>query len=248
MNTVKSNLLTVLKQLKELQYTFYAPESKTFLHKNVPYYSQWESKELADDFLSGERKAEDDPKWKQSGAKDKMEYANWSWSACGITCFQMIYAHKTGKKIPLVELGKKALNFGAYTLNKEAYEKGEHMRAFSNLLYEPLVKFIGKEYGIEGKVKQLLVLPEIIAELDQNNFVIASVGGSIRDPKTTNIFRGGHLVLMLGYDLEKKIFWMHNPSGFYNQSQEYAQISFSDLEKFFDYKGVVIYNSSTRQE
>ena len=58
------------------------------------------------------------------------------------------------------------------------------------------------------------------------------------NPKT----KGGHLVLMLGYDIDKKLFYFHNPSGFKKETQEYASISFSDFKKFFGYKGIIVSN------
>lgn len=69
---------------------------------------------------------------------------------------------------------------------------------------------------------------------------MASVSPHIKKPKQFNSKKGGHLILILGYDLDKKILYLHNPSGIYRESQEYAEVSFKDFKKFFDFKGIVI--------
>lgn len=45
--------------------------------KAVPYFSQWESRQLVSDFLSGKLHPADDPLWHLSGAIDRDEYARW---------------------------------------------------------------------------------------------------------------------------------------------------------------------------
>ncbi|MFZ1250289.1 MAG: hypothetical protein WAR37_02480 [Candidatus Microsaccharimonas sp.] len=52
--------------------------------------------------------------------------------------------------------------------------------------------------------------------------------------------KGGHLVLVLGYDLDKRLLYLYNPSGFETYTQEYASISFKDFKKFFGGRGIVI--------
>lgn len=43
----------------------------------VPYFAQFESRELIPEFLSGKRDPADDPLWHLSGASDSHEYAKW---------------------------------------------------------------------------------------------------------------------------------------------------------------------------
>lgn len=129
---------------KKLRYLSIRPQFNKFIHQNVPYYSQWESKELVDDFIAGKLKVDNDPKWKESGAKNKLEYLNWSWNGCGIACFQMIQTYLTGKKIPLVKLGKGIMRYGGYRLNKKAFDKGDFSNSLPGLYYKPFLKFIAQ--------------------------------------------------------------------------------------------------------
>lgn len=230
---------------KNVKYLFLSPKFKKFIHQNMPYYSQWESKNLVDCFITGKLKVEDDPKWKNSGAKDKLEYLNWSWNGCGIACFQMVYNHLTGKKVPLVKLGKSILKHGGYKLNKKAYVQGDYLHSLDGLYYKPFLKFLDQEFHLQGKIISPLVLGEIMQELGQGNFILASVSPYIRNPGSKNSKQGGHLVLMLGYDLKKRIFYFHNSSGIYQKSQEYSEINFQDFRNFFDNKGLTILPNKT---
>lgn len=203
-----------------------------FMFNDVPYFSQWESRELNKQILERVIKTEDDPKWKLSGAKTKEEYAQWSWSACGMACTKMLLAHKTGKTVPIVELGKKCAEYGGYN-----YPLGQS----NGLIYAPYVQFMKAEFGIESKIVAPLLVIEIVAELAKGNYVIASVSPDIREPHKTPKSRGGHLVLMLGYDLQKKELYLHNPSGTSKSTQGYAAVSFADFKKFFSGRGIVVY-------
>src|SRR5258708_36283534 len=109
MNKHKKNLL--IKKL-EVKYLFYKPKLTSFVLENFPYFSQWESANLADKFWSGKMRVLDDPKWKNSGAKTKLDYLNWSWSACGMACLKMILAFKTKKTYPIIELGEECKKYG----------------------------------------------------------------------------------------------------------------------------------------
>ena len=195
-----------------------------FMFNDVPYFSQWESRELNQQILKHEIKTEDDPKWKLSGAKTKEEYAQWSWSACGMACTKMVLAHKTGDVIPIVELGKKCAEYGGYTYPLETS---------NGLIYAPYIQFMKEEFGIDAKIVAPLLIIEIVTELCKGNYVIASVSPDIRKPHVVPKTRGGHLVLVLGYDLQKKELYLHNPSGYSKSSQEFAAISFVDFYKFF---------------
>ena len=235
---------------KEWFYLIFKPKIPRFLHNNVPYYSQWESKELVSDFLSGNLKAEDDPKWNKSGAKNKLEYTNWSWNACGMACFQMIYAHMVGKKIPLVELCRLSLNFGCYKVVKRYFNKGNYAESLPGMFYKPFIEFLRKEFNIKAVVSTALVIGEITKAIGQGNFVIASVNASIRssDKNTKKIFRGGHLVLVFGYDSFKKELIIHNPSGLPHKSQEYVRIKIEDFKKYFSYRGIIINSKSNETQ
>lgn len=201
------------------------------MHKNVPYFCQWESRDLAKKILTKQITTDDDPNWKASGAKTKKEYEAWSWSACGMACTKMILASRIGKVVPIVELGKKCAEYGGYTMPIEASV---------GLLYKPYVKFAAKEFGWKSKIVEGMSQQEIMYALSKGDFVIASVSPLIRDPKSDPKTRGGHLVLMTGYDASKQEFYLHNPSGISKSTQKYAVVSFHDFKKFFSGRGIVI--------
>jgi hypothetical protein len=113
---VKKAIGTVLK----LQYSSKLKNApRTYLIKNIPYFSQWESPELVESILTNKTDASNDPNWKSSGAKTKQEYSLWSANGCGMACTKMILANESGKIIPIVELGEKSAEYGTYTLPLE---------------------------------------------------------------------------------------------------------------------------------
>lgn len=201
-----------------------------FIHQDLPYFSQWESRDLVEKIITKQIDAKDDPHWQESGAKNTKEYASWSWSCCGMACLKMILAHKESKLVPIITLGKQCLEYGGYKLPLEKY---------SGLYYKPFVRFIKEKYGLHGKSTGALTLTEIKNTLSDGGYVIASVTPEIRFPEQAPVKHGGHLVLLFGYDDAKQLFYLHNPSGFKN-SQENVEISYGQFKKFFDNKGVLI--------
>jgi hypothetical protein len=201
------------------------------LHENVPYFSQWEARELNKQILDRSYAAEDVPSWKESGAKTKDEYVQWSWAGCGMACTKMFLAYRTGNIIPLVVLGKKCSEYGGYTLPLEDS---------NGLLYAPYAQFMQDEFRIRAVPSSHMLMQEIITELSNGRFVIASVNPAIRDPKSRPKKKGGHLILMLGYDLSNKEFYFHNPSGDTKENQEYATVAFADFKEFFSGRGVIL--------
>lgn len=207
------------------------PEKRAFLHQGIPYFSQWESRELVKDITSRKISARKDPLWKKSGAKNLEEYEYWSWKGCGMACLKMILGFKFGKNIPLAKLGKRCLEFGGYI---------QRRKRLDGLYYRSFLKFIKEDFNLSGKIFSLMYLEDILKELEAGNFIIASVSAKIKNPKTNPRKCGGHLVLMLGYDIPKRKLFLHNPSGSAPSSQEYAQISFRDFKKFFAHRGISI--------
>jgi len=201
-----------------------------FVHRQLPYFSQWESRELVEKIITKQLQAKDDPHWQESGAKNVKEYTSWSWSCCGMACLKMILAHKTNKVIPLVTLGKQCLKYDGYKLPLENHP---------GLYYKPFVRFIKEEYNLDSKATSALTLSDIKNTISSGGYVIASVTPEIRFPEKDPARKGGHLVLLFGYDDSKQVIYLNNPSGF-KHSQEKVVISYSQFEKFFDNKGIMI--------
>lgn len=226
---MKNYILKSIKSLKYISKQSSLPEK--FLHKNVPYFSQWESPNLNKQIIEKTMDVKDDPNWLNSGAKTKEEYASWSWSGCGMACTKMILAYRTGKIASLVGLGKTCMQYGGYASPLETSH---------GLIYKPYLTFVKKEFGWNAKIISHSSSPELMHELAKNNDVIISVSPRIRNPSSRPKTKGGHLVLLVGYDRGKKEFYFHNPSGISPKTQEYAAISFADFKKFFSGRGIVI--------
>lgn len=226
---IKHHVFRHLKLVKHFVRPLSAPDH--FMHKNMPYFCQWESRELAGPLLEKKITTNNDPNWKTSGAKTKQEYHDWSWSGCGMACTKMILAHRTGKVVPLVELGRKCAQYGGYVLP---------LQDSIGLYYKPYVTFALKEFGWKARVIQGVTFPELLHELGKGNYVIAGVSPHIRHPDSKPRVKGGHLVLLVGYSKTKQEFYFHNPSGISKETQEYATVSFSDFKKFFSGRGIVV--------
>lgn len=240
MKWINNLFLKIFLYLKQIYFAFIIIKPNKFIYSNLPYFSQWESKEMVDSLLNRSKKAEDDPYWKNSGAKNKLEYLNWSWNICGMACFKMILKYDKNIDIPLISLAKKSHDYGAYKIINQHYNKGEYLQSVDGLFYKPFISFIRKEFNMVGRVVSPMVLKEILYFVSKKYYVIVSVHGSIRNPKNYPLNKGGHMVLVSGYDVKKEILYLHNPSGFYHQSQKYAQITFEDFEKFFSNRGMII--------
>lgn len=200
----------------------------------VPYFSQYESRELIDNIISEKINPQNDPKWKSSGAKTKAEYEYWSHNSCGMACLKMVLKHIFKKEYPIITLAKKCTAYGGYVLKKYEAE---------GLFYEPFCWFVKEEFNINASVAPFLTVKRILFETSKNNVVIVSVHPDIRDrknpkPKTS----GGHLVVITGYNLEKKTITIHNPSGSYKKSQENYEMRFDEFIKFFAGRGIVVYS------
>lgn len=149
-----------------------------------------------------------------------------------MACFKMILAHRNGVIVPLVALGKKCASHGGYSLPLEQSH---------GLRYAPFVEFANNDFGITARAKAILPIARIVSVLARFHYVIASVHPSIRHVTSRPKTKGGHLVLVVGYDLDKQLLYLHNPSGDSRASQEYVAISFKNFEKFFSHRGIIVY-------
>lgn len=228
---VVKHLYLLFKRLQLLFLKSKKLKSMSYAHERVPYFSQWESRDLVGKIIRKESLAKNDPLWKNSGAQTPEEYELWSWNGCGMACLKMILAHTLGQEISLAELGRRCMQYGGYVKSGDTLE---------GLYYRPFTEFIQEEFNLTGRVVSPMPLEEIIQEVGQRNYVIASVSHEIRRPEVSPTRRGGHLVLVVGFDVNREMLFIHNPSGDTRESQEYAQVSFSDFEKFFAHRGIAI--------
>jgi hypothetical protein len=197
---------------------------------DVPYFSQWESPELAAGFIDGSRRAAADPRWADSGAATPEEYEFWSHKVCGLACLKMIMAERGLPVLPTMRLVARALAAGAYVPD------GDRVRG---LIYRPFADWVGAEYGISAEVAADLPVAALTALAAAGTLVIASVHPWIRWPERTPPERGGHLVLVTG--IADGLLRLHNPSGLPGLSQRNARLGADDFARFAAGRGIVIH-------
>jgi hypothetical protein len=216
--------------LSEIKTAFAALPSSTSLP--YTYFSQWESPKLVQQFISKKIPVTKDPLWKRSGATSAKDYEYWSWNLCGIACLRMVLS---GKKLPVppaITLAKESVKFGCYT---------PEPHFIGGLFYKPFITFLNQKFGLKAQIANPLSIHRIKYLLAQNCYLIASVNPAIRFPNSSPLKKGGHLVLITGYDQNNKSLVFQNPSGFYSLSQENVPISETSFAKFFARRGIVIY-------
>jgi len=148
-----------------------------------------------------------------------------------MACLKMIFAYKFKRDFKLVELGKLCQKYEGYV------KRGKNL---DGLYYKPFVEFLKEEFNMPSKVVSPMTTQEIIKEIEKNNFVMASVSFEIRNLTNKVSFRGGHLVLIVGYDFNKQVLYIHNPSGINEKTQAFAKVNFYNFNKLFAYRGIVI--------
>jgi hypothetical protein len=206
-------------------------ESMSSCAKSVPFFSQWESRDITSDVLArGSAALVDDPNWASSGAETIDEYVRWASNLCGMACLKMILAARTRRAFPMLELARRCTAYGGYTVSNTGQIKG--------LIYAPFIEFIRREFSIDAEIVTGLAADDIAGVLQGADFFIASVHHWIRWPDRNPPARGGHLVLVLEATVDLICF--HNPSGHDVRSQEYASIPTPSFDKFFAGRGIAI--------
>jgi hypothetical protein len=195
----------------------------------VPYFSQWESAELAERFVDGSLDLADDPRWAVSGARTPAEYGYWASKVCGLACLKMILAGRGQPVPPTMTLVEQALAWRAYI------PEGDRV---AGLIYQPFADWVAAEYEIIAEVVPHLSLEAIATTASPRTPVIASVHKWIRWPDRNPPARGGHLVLVTGASGGQLRF--HNPSGLPPATQRDALVSAADFARFYAGRGLLI--------
>lgn len=196
---------------------------------DAPYFSQWESPELAARFIADAGALIEDPRWKDSGARDVAEYARWANHVCGMACVKMILAARTGRVWPIIDLARGATAYGAYV------ESGGDIRG---LIYAPCVDYLRAVHGIESEIVTGVGAADLPRLMERAVFFIASVHPWIRTPERIPPKRGGHLVLVTAAARSGVRF--HNPSGDSLATSAHVAADLATFDRFFAGRGITI--------
>ncbi|MGA5819330.1 C39 family peptidase [Kitasatospora sp. NPDC094028] len=195
----------------------------------VPYHAQWESAELVRAIIDGRLDAAEDPRWGQSGAATPEEYAWWSWRLCGVACLRMALDHWWGVAPPALRLADECVAAGAYVRD------GESLRG---LVHTPFAGYVRERWGLAAQAREAGP-EEVAAEVAGGRLVMLSVHPSIREPRGPEpVRRGGHLVLAVG--VTDAALLIHNPSGFAEESQEFAPVPWRSFGPFYAGRAIVL--------
>lgn len=200
---------------------------------NVPYICQYTQPEEVENYKKRKLSVINDPNWKKNGANTPQEYEKWTHALCGMATTAMAVKYYQGKKVKLITLAKDAMSHGVYHY--------ESPGIVSDMQYRKFTKWIEK-YGLLAEVCLILSLKKIHHALANNRLPIVSVNPNICGYKTSSPRRkGGHLVLVVGYDLTHHVLFLHNPSGFYSlKTQKNYKISEKEFHTFYAKRGILV--------
>jgi hypothetical protein len=199
--------------------------------REFPYYAQWESPELVARFLDGSLGSEQDPRWRDSGARSAAEYAYWARKTCGLACLKMILAAWGAPVPPTMRLVERALAWRAYV----PLPGTDRVRG---LIYRPFADWVAAEHQIAVEVAPELPAADLAGRLGPGTVAIASVHPWIRWPARTPPERGGHLVLVTGSGAGQLT--LNNPSGLPGHSQQGARVTMADFGRFYAGRGMLV--------
>jgi hypothetical protein len=198
----------------------------------IPYRSQYASPELAGEIAAGRVTLDQDPRWREAGARDRQEYVRWARCGCGMACLQMILAARGGPVPPLVELGRRAIAYGGY--------EARPARGFGPLIYAGFVEFAAAEFGLAARVAAPLPLAELLAAVAADEVVLASVSAEIRALAAEPARRGGHLVLVIERSADGRGLCYHDPAGDRSDNARAVWLERESFARFYAERGVAV--------
>jgi hypothetical protein len=198
----------------------------------IPYRSQYASPELAGEIAAGRVTLEQDPRWREAGARDRQEYVRWARCGCGMACLQMILEARGGPAPPLVELGRRAIAYGGY--------EARPPRGFGPLVYAGFVDFAAAEFGLAARVAAQLPLDELLRAVAADEVVLASVSAEIRSLAAEPARRGGHLVLVIDCSADARRLCFHDPAGDRSDNARAVWLDRDSFARFYAERGIAV--------
>jgi hypothetical protein len=201
------------------------------MHVGVPLNSQWPTLELIGPIAYRQLNPSDDPRWRESGARSAEEYDEWSRHLCGLACLQMVLGHRDGSTPPLFDLLHESLVFGCYT-RVNGTIKG--------LIYRPFVEYVRARHALSAQVFTCFDRASLTGYLSSGRLALVSVHREIRNPQSPAPGRGGHLVLLTGYDRDRDLVRFNNPSGHHADSRHDVLLSYETFDRFCAQRGIAV--------
>ncbi|WP_084656319.1 hypothetical protein [Pandoraea norimbergensis] len=200
-----------------------------FHHTGVPYRSQWASPELNEGIIAGLIDPCDDPTWTLSGFSSEADYRFWARRLCGIACLESILDFLSIPHGTRFEMLCEALSIGAYIKHGD--------NSVTGLIYRPFCHWVRVRFHLDISVFEDMPLSYVANEISPFCMALVSVSPEIRNPKTPNSRKGGHLVLIHGSDLDHIRF--HNPSGVPPYQMD-VSLPIKEAERFYARRGMLV--------
>lgn len=211
----------------------------------VPFHSQFASADLISEFIEGGRPLESDPAWADYGAQSPAEYAHWSLRSCGVICVQMAVEGLSpgSNHRSAMSWVRAGLDIDGYLVELRAdrpdkpVEKGWKHLALAELMIQA------------GLYAELVSLPlsDIPAQIEAGRLLIASVSSEIGRAEAPITRKGGHLVLVLGVEVDEAgrplVIELHNPSGRSELLRTAAHIEAERFDAAYAGRGIVVAKS-----
>ena len=172
------------------------------------------------------RRLDDVEPWVIFGSS-QLEYQRWIPEICGICCLKMI-GDTIGvtNELSLYELTMMAVANGTFIMS----EHGTIQGAF----HYPLAE-LAERLGMRCRVMRPLDIDEITKALAQGMYAILSIDTA----RVDSSLRGGHLVLIYGYDEPTDSFLLHDCSSMMQPDGRGVRISMRALAGISNNKGLV---------
>ena len=199
---------------------------------DVPYVCQFATPESAELSLTKKLVPADDPDWKNTGAVSPARYSQWAFTMCGMASVSMALKHFKGNHTQVAQLAEDALQEGVYV---------EDSKDISSMKYKEFTRWI-KKYGLQAEMYTTLSLKGIQLALAEGKLVIVSVNPNIRGYNTAPVIqKGGHLVLVTGYDKTASTVSLNNPSGFVSTNTQIKHtLSEWDFAHYYAGRGILV--------
>ncbi len=229
----------IIQEIKNIQYELLASFSS--IPKNVeykvPYVCQFAVPESAELSLTKKLHPASDRNWRETGAVSPERYAQWAFTMCGMASVAMALGYFKNLKIKPAELAEDALKHNVYL---------EDPNEISAMRYAEFAKWICK-YDLNAEIYTRLSIQGIRYALSKKRLVIVSVNPNIRGYDTASQDqKGGHLIIVTGYDLSKGNLSFNNPSGFVSSNTQIGHtLSVKDFSAYYAGRGIVVFPTTT---